>query len=432
MANSQVEITVRGLNFDRDCSIIADNKKLQTTFVNNTKLYAAIGKEMTNLSLSSANKKIKIFVEKKDDSTDESIVSNAVSIEVRHVPMCGKPVLIRSGSDIKSISDVNLLTNSSDYFVLSWKEKKVSEDKYQGKFIISNDNFSTWSNPKDFSGYFFIHNNIFYNIKNGKIYLSKDKGDTWELIGEKLEYTPSQPILNEYLRWVGEENLYYIYTIQTSNSILKVYTYYSTDFGKSWAYISENLFDYSMDYDGEGVSPCGALMNDNKGIRLEFLTRSGRDMIGTSLISDNGGYTYRKTKWAFSDHGLAYLSSDNTIYAILRTFYTTFMISEEFYCKPDLGTGEGYSHDIWKLIPRYGADSQTRLDINFSGHFFINRGDMMICSYDKGKNWSTPTEFQKDFPKGSKLFPFFTKQGICYTIIITKDNDLYISNSIQK
>ncbi len=429
LAAKTVSITIKGANFDYNCQIFVNNKNIPTQLINENELHGTIDKSITELSLTVAKKEIPIYIKKTIDSS--FMESNTKTIQIRHTPKCNFSRIIYEGNKSKSIKEVNLLTGGKEYIVLLFTEEDNSTNKITKKFMISEDMGDSWKAPQETTGSLFIFNNNLYNISaSGEIYKSDDKGGKWTIIGVK-------PVLSgkpfkEYLRWVGDSNLIFTHSVRESDDSLFIKTYKSSNFGKSWELVSENSFDFSGYYSESPLKPSGAFMNRNGAIRLEYTEFYGREEEGLSQVSFDGGKTYKTDEKAFTHHGYGYLLNNNDLTGVLQLWYTGFVMNEDFYYHYKVGTKYGYTRDIKKLIPSFEGNSPiARLDINMENHYFISRGNMMICSYNKGQNWTKPQEFLNSFPEGSKLFPFFSSTGDCFIIIITPDNNLLFSKSAE-
>ena len=429
LAAKSFSITIKGANFDNNCRIIANNKNIPTQLVNENEIHGIIDKSITELSLTVSKKEIPIYVKK---STDSSFIeSNTKTIQIRHIPKCNFSRIIYEGNESKSIKEVKLLTGGKEYIVLLFTEEDNSTNKTTKKFMISENSGESWKAPKEITGSLFIFNNNLYNISaSGEIYKSDDKGETWTIMGAKPVLSGKS--LKEYLRWVGDSNFIYTHSARKSDDSLFLKTYKSSDFGKSWELVSENIFDFSGYYSESPLKPSGAFMNGNGAIRLEYTEFYGREEEGLSQVSFDGGKTYKIAEKAFTHHGYGYLLNNNDLTGILQLWYTGFVMNEDFYYHYKVGTKHGYTRDIKKLIPSFEGNSPiARLDINMGDHYFLSRGNMMICSYDKGQSWTKPQKFLSSFPEHSKLFPFFSSTGDCYIIIITPDNNLLFSKTAK-
>ena len=430
-------ITIIGKNFDKTSKIIANSKEIETEFVNSTELKGNLDEDLTYLSLDEEENDIKIYVRNGDSSSDNK--SEEFTLKIYHVPQCDNPTLLLSGDNVESRKDFNVLIFGSNNILINWKERSSENDDYSGKFIVSKDQGKSWTDPKDISGDLFVYENKFYRIDNGKIFRSNDEGESWEKIGEKpvLNSNSNEELLNYYLRWVGDSNLYCIYSTQTPSKVLSIYTYFSSDFGENWEYRGKFSKDISGYYDGEGATPCGVFLNNNNGIRLEYLSWSGRHQLGICFVSSDGGLNYKETYRAYSDYGIGYLLNDNTLVAIFREYYLGEIIGEYFEASPNLGLGDGYSTDLWEIFSINGSccysltQMMPSLNIKMGERYFISIADKMTCSYDKGQNWSKPASFLSAYPDDSKILPFIEEDGRCYTIVLTPNNDIYFSKSVQ-
>ncbi len=429
LAAKTVSITIKGENFDNNCKIVVNNKNIPTQFMNENELHGTIDKSITELSLTVAKKEIPIYIKKLINSS--FIESNTQKIQIRHIPKCTPPKKFYEGNENKSIKEVNLLTEGKDYIVLLFSEEDNSTFKITKKFMISEDMGDSWKAPQEITGSLFIFNNKLYNISaSGEIKKSDDKGKTWAIIGTKPNVSGNP--LKEYLRWIGDSNFIYTHSVRKSYDSIFLKTYKSSDFGKSWELVSENILDFSDYYYESPLQPSGAFMNRNGAIRLEYTALYGREDVGFSQVSFDGGKTYKIAEKAFTYNGYGYLLDNNDLTGILQLWYTGFVMDEDFYYHYKVGTKYGYEADVRELIPSFEGNSPiARLDINMGNHYFLSRGNMMICSYNKGQNWTKPQEFLSSFPEGSKLFPFFSSTGDCFIIIITPDNNLLFSKSAE-
>lgn len=429
LAKKATSIVVEGTNFDTSCQIIANGEIIPTQFVSENELRGSLSEELTVLPLTLDSKQINISVRKLIDHSDETIDSDSKTIELRHVPKCSNPTLIYQGTKNLRISNLNLLRDNENYIVLIFTEKDETTNKTTKKFMVSTDFGENWDTPKKITGILFLYKNNLYNISSsGEIYKSEDRGNSWILIGNKPKIYNS--FMKEYLRWIGDTNLIYTYSIQKPIKVITLFTYKSTDLGKTWEFVSNTRLDFSSYFDDLPLEPSGAFMNKNGVIRIEYngIFNSKFDK-GMSAVSFDSGKTYEIVDWAFTFHSFGYLLDNNDLTGIKQDWYEGFVMNELFYYNYKAGTVKGYESDVRELIPSYEGNSFVSLDVFMQDHYFINRGNMMVCSYDRGENWSVPAPFITNFPNNSKLVPFFTETGAFFIFVVSPENNILLCAS---
>ena len=431
LSRTSSSIKIIGENFNENCKIVADNSYLPTEFISTTELKATVNKELTQLPLDFPAKNINIRV-KDTTNPDSKSESGKLPLKIYHIPQCNTPKLILNGEGIIKRENFSLLNYDKNIIIVIWVEKSSENNKFYKKFIISKDCGSSWSKPKNTSGEFFTDGENFYRIDNGKIYISNDYGENWDNIGEKPKFNPSsdETLLNYYLKWSGDSNLYCIFSTQTPSKILRIYTFKSHDLGESWEFRSKSTFDISNIYEGEELIPSGIFLNNNNGLRIEFITWFGRNTVGVAFVSSDGGLHYTLTYGDFSNYSNAYLLDNNALIGVYQEYYTGAIIGEWFSYWKELGTKYLYGSDLWELFSKRD-ESMPSLNIKMSERLFINLKDKMICSYDKGKNWSAPASFLNP-PDNLLIIPYITKDGNCFTLILSQKNEVYFSSSLKK
>ncbi len=406
-------IIVEGMNFNEKSSVLADDKSVPTVFINSKKLKATIDKNITGIPLNISKKNIFISV-KNGDTT-----SNKFSVSISHTPVCNSSSIVLDGEGVYKREIGNLLYFKNGNIIIIYKEMADKTSEYEQKFILSKDKGLKWESPKSVSGELLNINEKLYRIDDLKIFKSDDYGDSWKQIGEYPEFIPSQKedLTVSYLKWAGGSNFYCIFSTSTPSNILNIYTNSSTDFGDSWKSKEKFSYDVSNLYEGEGLQPIDMVVNNKGGIRLEFLTRYGRNMVGVAFVSSDGGSNYTQTFGAYSNRGEAYLSEDFSILGVYQEYYTGAVIGEGFFYRTNLGMDYQYGTDLWKLFKKRDK-SMPHLNIKMPDRIFVSLRDLMSASFDKGKNWTKPASFYTPVSKDSEIRPFVIENGSCFVVEI--------------
>ena len=420
-------ITINGKNFNENSSVVVENKTIPTTFISSTELQAMINEDITNIPTDISSKKIYIRINNQDS------VSGRFPIIISHTPSCPSSKLILDGEGANERKELNLFYFKNGTLIVTYKEQiSQTSYEYQNKLIVSKDEGENWGNPKDYSGELLNINEELYRIYDLKLYKSNDDGDSWEEVAQCPTLIPpkNESFILRYLKWAGDSNFYCVYTTSTPEKVINIYTYYSTDFGSSWQFQRKFSYNVSDLYEGEGLSPSGILVNNNGGIRIEFLTWSGRDEVGIAFVSSDRGVHYTQTYGEYIDVGDCYLSNDNSFFGVYQEYYTGAVIGEWFFYRTNLGLNYQYAQDLWEVFER--DESMPYLNINMPDRMIVSLGNKMSASFDFGKNWISPESFYEPASDNSMIRPLILNNGSCFVVEITHKGKIYFSKALRE
>lgn len=456
LANTPFTLTVHGEGFNSDSVIVAGGAAVETTFESSEQLRGNIGASLTSIALDSESDNIYIQVEQpKDASSYETSMSNAIYLEVRHIPRCGDPALIHSGGGTRGKDSIMFVTNDSPRLVVYWcdwevpslqaqqqnPDERASEGKseppvYYYKVIVSEDNGNTWSAAKDAPH---LNNMIAYEGKlfgwyaglsynpDTLFYRSDNMGDTWAIIGT---FSPPPLGKNEHICTMvtADKNgkLILVNAVRDEDYLMTLRTYSSMDYGATWTGVGEQVFDISYIY--TSVWPSLLLVNNVGGIRFELSYYYGRYAAGAGFISRDGGLTYEDASGAYDIYGGQFLLTDQEELVMLQNvMYLPYMTKLYFNIAYDLGTVSGIWYPLDELITETEGSGYSIMK-GENGHIYVQQGNRMVRSYDYGINWSVPSTFLNSFSSG-EVFVRKGEDNTFYVLIKDDSYDLYFCSS---